>query len=122
MELTCTVQTAKDGTATGMDSYGDGLAGGGRRGRGGGGGEGAVRGPLKNFRASGAGGGKGRRRGGGRVGGIREKGGDDDDGDDSDSYSYAGDGSSADEYHSQVSISVWGYKVWGIGGMGGTRA
>ncbi|CAN0343330.1 unnamed protein product, partial [Pylaiella littoralis] len=80
VELTCTVQTAKDGAAAGMDS-----------GRGGGRGEGAVRGPLKNFRVSGGSSGRGDRKGtrrGGRVGGVRGKGGGDD-GDGSDSSSSA---------------------------------
>ena len=79
VELTCVVQTAKDGTG---DPYGDGAAGGGRRG-----GEG-VRGPLKNFRGGGR-----KRRGRRRVGGIREKAG----GGDRDSDSYgSGEGSSSD--------------------------
>lgn len=71
VELTCVVQTTKDGAG---DPYGDGMAGGSRRG-----GEG-VRGPLKNFRAGSGGGRRGGRRGRGRrrVGGIREKGGGDD--------------------------------------------
>lgn len=63
VELTCVVQTAKDGAA---DHYGDG----GRRG-----GEG-VRGPLKNFRvgsSSWGGRGGGRKGGRRRVGGIRAK-------------------------------------------------
>lgn len=111
VELTCTVQTAKDG---------DGLAGGGTRGRGGGGGEGAVRGPLKNFRVSGGGSGRGSRKGrkrGRRVGGIKGKGGDVDD-DDSDSCSYSGEGSSADGYDSQVSIRP-GYRL--CSRLGGER-
>lgn len=91
VELTCVVQTAKDGAG---DLYGDGVAGGGRRG-----GDG-VRGPLKNFRAgSSSGGGRGggrRRRGGRRVGGIREKGGGGDDGD-SDPYDSGEGSSSADD-------------------------
>lgn len=96
VELTCTVQTAKDG---------DGAAGGVGRG-----GDGAVRGPLKNFRAGSAsargGGGRGRGRGRKRrrrrIGGIIGKGGSDDG--DSDSY-YSGGSSSADgsSGNSQVS-------------------
>ncbi len=88
VELTCTVQTAKDG---------EGAAGGVGRG-----GDGAVRGPLKNFRAGSgsAGGGRGRgrdrkRRGRRRrVGGIRGKAGSDEDGDSDSSYSG---GSSSDD-------------------------
>lgn len=85
------MQTAKDG---------DGAAGGVGRG-----GDGAVRGPLKNFRAGsgsagggrgGRGRGRGRKRSGRRrrVGGIRGKAGSDDDGDSDSSYSG---GSSSDD-------------------------
>ncbi|CAM9306949.1 unnamed protein product, partial [Ectocarpus sp. 4 AP-2014] len=77
VELTCTVQTAKDdATAVKMEG-------------------GGVRGPLKNFRAGSSstrGGRRGKRRG--RVGGIREKRGR---GEDSDSY-YSGEGSSGNAY------------------------
>lgn len=80
------VQTEKDGTA---NSYSDGVAGGGRRG-----GEGAVRGPLKNFRAGSSSGGSRKKSGRRRVGGIREKGGDDRD---SESYGSGERTSSADD-------------------------
>ena len=99
VELTCVVQTAKDGTE---DSYGDGVAGGGRRG-----GDG-VRGPLKNFRAGSSSGGGGRkRRGRRRVGGIREKRGGDDG--DSDSYDSGQGSGSADDRSSgsQVGSPLW---------------
>lgn len=67
VELTCTVQTLKDGTlGTDTDDYGE--LGGVQRGNGGGGNN-EVRGPLKNFRAGssavGGRGSRGRKKGGG---------------------------------------------------------
>ena len=89
MELTCTVQTLKDGTAgVDADDYPGARgawAAGGRRGRTADDGEGAVRGPLKNFRAaSSSAGGRGRR-------GRKHRGRRDGDSE------YSGEGSSADD-------------------------
>lgn len=83
VELTCTVQTHKDGSAAAAedDGYG-GLSGGGARGSGWGKGNrndegGGVRGPLKNFRA-----GSPRRRKKGKHGDSEYSGGDSSEGED----------------------------------------
>lgn len=110
MELTCTVQTLKDGTAgVDADDYPGArgaLAAAAARGRRRGGnaddgdGEGAVRGPLKNFRAGSSAGGGRRGRRGRKSKGRRGGNGDADDSD------YSGERSSADD-------DSEGSKVWG---------
>lgn len=100
VELTCTVQTLKDGwTGTDADDYGvtgGARRGGGRRGNNNDAEEGAVRGPLKNFRA---GGGRKRRQRGARGGGKGR----------GDNLDFSGEGSSEDDSGgSEVSCRLGG--------------